>query len=344
MSAMRRKSWIAPALAATLLCSPAPSRAQDLASAYAGKTISLVIGSAAGGIYDLGGRLFATYLQKYIPGNPTVVPRNMPGASSEVAAQFLSNVAPHDGLTLGTLQPTIVLDKILDPALHYDPEGFVWIGRVQPLVFVGVGWRASGVDSFADARKRTVIVSAQGASGISAVAPFALNRLGGAHFRVITGYESQGPAFIAMEHGEVQGIGSAALTDVLKNKDWTQNHRVSFLYAITAKRTALEPDAPAIPELAQNEGGRQALTLLGRGQDVGQMILTPPGVPPERVDILRKAFDSMVKDTTFIEQAKALGIYVDPLNGADLTSLVRSVDSADASVLQLLREAAQPQP
>ena len=324
-------------------CQDVPIQAQAAPNFYAGKTVSLVIGSAAGGIFDFGGRLMARYLQKHIPGNPTVVPRNMPGASSVIATEYIYNVAPNDGLTLASIQPTIVLDKILDPKLKYQSEKFSWIGRIQPLVFAGLSWRASGVKTIKDARERTVIVSAQGASGISAIVPWALNKLAGTHFRVITGYESQGPAFIAMERGEVQGIGSAALTDALAKKDWSANHSVSVLYTITEKRSALAPDSPSIVELADNDDDRKALTLLGRGMDVGQTLMAPPGVPSDRTTLLRKAFGDMIIDPNFIKDAKQLGISVDPLDGMELSDLVVSASEAPLSVLKTLRLATRPQ-
>jgi tripartite-type tricarboxylate transporter receptor subunit TctC len=310
---------------------------------YAGKTISLVIGSGEGGIFDLGGRLMARFLQKYIPGNPTIVPRNMPGASSVVAAQYVYNVAPRDGLTLAAMQPTIVLNKNLDPTLKYQPERLSWIGRVQPIAFVGIAWSASGVKTIADARERTVIVSAQGASGISAIVPWALNRLAGTHFRVITGYESESPAFIAMERGEVQGVGSAALSDVLEHQEWFADHRIAVLYSIALKRPAQVPDAPAIVELADNDTDREVLALLGSVTDIGQTLMAPPGIPADREAVLRKAFDALMNDPDFVNEAGKIGIIADPLGGDALSALVTSASEAPPEVLEKLRVVTSPQ-
>jgi tripartite-type tricarboxylate transporter receptor subunit TctC len=333
-------SLVCAALALQAL--PKSAKADTNEDGYVGKSITLIVGSAAGGLFDFGGRLFARFLPKYIPGHPTVVVQNMPGASSVIAAAYLYHVAPHDGLTIGTLQPTIVLNKAQDPSLKYEPEKFTWIGRVQPIVFVGVGWRASGVNSFADATNRTIIVSAQGAAGISAIIPWALDELAGARFRVVTGYTSEGPAFVAMERGEVQGIGSAALGDVLEKKDWADKNSVALLYTLTAKRSALSPQTPAIPELAKDEFGRKVLTLLGQGLDVGQNLVAPPDIPAGRKAVLRNAFDQMVKDPEFVSQATKLGINVDPLSGADLSTLVTGVSDAPADVLQRMRDVTRP--
>ena len=317
--------------------------AQSEPDFYAGKTISLVIGSGEAEIFDLGGRLMARFLQKYIPGNPTIVPRNMPGASSIVAAQYVYNVAPRDGLTLAAMQPTIVLSKNLDPSVKYQPERFSWIGRVQPIAFVGIAWSASGVKTIADARERTVIVSAQGAAGISAIVPWALNNLAGTHFSVISGYESEGPAFVAMERGEVQGVGSAALRDVLENTELSADHNISVLYTISQERSALVPDAPAIVELAGNDTDRKVLALLGSATDIGQTLMAPPDIPADREAVLRKAFDAMMKDPDFVNEAKKIDIIVDPLGGDALSALVTSASVAPLEVLEKLRAVTRPQ-
>ena len=310
---------------------------------YANKTISLVIGSGEAGVYDLGGRLMARHLKKYLPGNPTIVPRNMPGASSVVAAEYLYNVAPRDGLVLCTVQPTVVLNRILDPSAKYHSDKFNWIGRIQPVVLVGLAWNASGVNAIAKAREQTVIVSASGASGTSAIVPWALNRLAGTKFRVIRGYESQRPQFLAMERGEVQGVGSASLSDVLENKSWAEQKSVNYLYAIAQKRSKLLPDTPAIVELASNDADRQVLSLLGSVTEIGQTLIAPPGVPAARLDILRKAFNAMVADPDFIAEAARLGIIVDPLPGAALSSLVSAAADAPEPIVERLRDVTRPQ-
>ncbi len=337
-------TMIGRATGIALICALAmQAAAQTDANFYAGKTISLVIGSGEAGVYDLGARLMARYLKKYIPGGPTVVPRNMPGASSVVAAEYIYNVAPRDGLTLSTVQPTVVLNKNLDPAAKYQPERFSWIGRVQPVELVGIAWTSSGVVKIQDARDRVVIVSASGASGTSAIVPWALNRLVGTKFEVIRGYASQRPQFLAMERGEVAAVGSAALSDVLENSDWTSNHRVSVLYAISQKRSKLAPDAPAIVELADNDTDRQVLALLGSVTDIGQTLMAPPDVPAPRLEILRDAFDKMVNDPEFAAEGRTFGINVDPLNGYSIASLVDGVSGAPAPIVEKLRLATRPQ-
>jgi tripartite-type tricarboxylate transporter receptor subunit TctC len=267
----------------------------------------------------------------------------MPGASSVVATSYIYNVAPRDGLTISTVQPIVVLNKSLDPTAKYQPEKLTWIGRVQPIDLVGITWSASGITKFADARQKKVIVSASGATGTSAIVPWALNKLAGSKFEVVRGYESQRPQFLAMERGEVAGVGSAGLTDVLQNADWMTNHRVSILYSISQRRSKLAPDAPAIVELTDDKTNKQVLALLGSVADIGQMLMAPPDVPPARLKILRTAFDEMVRDPDFIKEAHQIGIEVDPMAGDALTSLVASVSDAPTEIVDKLREVTRPQ-
>ena len=331
------------ASAIAIAAQSAPAQAQGEAAFYAGKTVSLVIGSGEAGVYDLGGRLMARYLKKYIPGAPTIVPRNMPGASSVVAAEYVYNVAPRDGLTISTVQPTVVLNKVLEPAAKYESGRFTWIGRLQPVVLVGIAWAQSGVSGVADARARAVIVSASGATGTSAIVPWALNQVAGTKFQVIRGYESQRPQFLAMERGEVNGVGSASLSDVLENQDWAANGRIRYLYTIAQKRSHLLPDTPAITELATDEKDRQVLALLGSVTDIGQTLMAPPGLPRERLATLSAAFDAMARDPELIQEAQKLGIIVDPLSAAQLSTLVNGVSDAPADQVEKLRFITRPQ-
>ncbi len=309
---------------------------------YAGKTISLIIGSGEAGGYDMGGRLMARYLKTYIPGNPTILPRNKPGATSVVAAEYLYNVAPRDGLTLGTVQPGIVLNKSLDPKAKYLPERFSWIGRIQPATLIGIGWTAAGLNTLEDAQKREFAVSASGAAGLAAIVPWALNKMAGTRLKVIRGYESVRPQFVAMERGEVMGIGSVSLADALARPEWLRDHLMSLLYTIALKRVKYAPDTPAIVELASGPLDREVMAMLGSSTDIGQMLMAPPDVPGDRVAILRKAFDAMIADPDFVEEAEKLGIFVEPLKGAELTAMVSAASAASPEALARLREVAQP--
>lgn len=325
-----------------LTTSATRSNADPVADFYSGKTMTFVIGSGEAGIYDLGGRLIARYLSRYIPGHPTIVPQNMPGASSVRAASYIFGAAPRDGTTLGTAQSTIVLHKLLDPAATYEPNNYIWIGRVQPMALVGIAWTAAANHTMADARERKLIVSASGASGTSAIVPWALNQLAGTHFQVVSGYQSLIPQLLAMERGEVEGVGSASLSNVLEHQDWVKAGKVGFLYTIAARRNGQLPDVPAITEFAQSDLDRTVLRLLGSVTDIGFTIMAPPGVPADRAASLRQAFRDMVRDADFLAEARKIGLDPEPQPGEELQGAVADTLDATGEAVQKLRHVTQP--
>jgi tripartite-type tricarboxylate transporter receptor subunit TctC len=341
---MADKLLVALTLASALALgvSTTPAAADPVADFYRGRTVTFVIGSGEAGAYDLGGRLMGRYLGRYIPGHPTIVPQNMPGASSTRAASYLYGMAPRDGTALGTVQPTIVLHKLLDPTAAYEPKGYTWIGRLQPMTLVGVAWTGAADHTMTDARDRKLIVSASGASGTSAIVPWALNRLTGTHFQVVTGYQSVVPQLLAMERGEVEGVGSAGLSDVLARGDWIKTGKVNFLYTIAAQRSRQLPDVPVIAEFARNGLDRTVLQLLGNVTDIGFTIMAPPGVPADRVASLRKAFGDMVHDPDFRAEANKIGLNPEPRSGDELQGIVAATLGAAGAAVQKLRQVTQP--
>jgi tripartite-type tricarboxylate transporter receptor subunit TctC len=337
-----KRAFAAVIIALAAWLGAAPSSADPIADFYRGKAVTFIIGSGEAGVYDLGSRLMARYLSRYIPGHPTLVPQNMPGASSVRAASYIYSVAPNDGTAFGTAQPTIILNKLLDPTAAYQPEKYTWIGRVQPVALVGIAWKAAAEHTMADAKARKLIVSASGASGTSAIVPWALNRIAGTHFRVVTGYQSLIPQLLAMERGEVEGIGSASLSDVLARQDWIKGDKVSFLYSISAKRSAKLPDVPAIVEFAPDDLDRAVLRLLGSVSDIGFTIMAPPGVPADRVASMRQAFAAVMKDPDFLAEASKIGLEPEPLSGEALQRMIAHTLGANSAAVARLRAVTQP--
>src|SRR5262249_28689570 len=249
------RAVLATALITAAFCSTA--EAQSVANFYTGRTITLVIGSGGGGSYDSAGRLIAQYLKRYIPGNPTVVPQNMPGGSSVRAAEYIFNVAPHDGTTLGFVQPTIVLNKVLDPSAKYEPRRLTWIGRLQRMTFVGVSWHDAPARSIEEAKKNEIVMAGNAATGAGVTGPSALNALIGTKFKVIRGYESAAANLLALQRGEVQGIGSTGLADILGRPEF-----LNLLYVIDTVRSPKIADVPTVVEVGNSEEDRKILTLL----------------------------------------------------------------------------------
>jgi tripartite-type tricarboxylate transporter receptor subunit TctC len=298
------------------------ARAETATNFYAGRIITLIIGSGVGGSYDSGGRLVAQHLKRFIPGKPTVVPQNMPGASSVRAVEYIANVAPRDGTTLGLVQPTVVLNKVLEPKGKYDPRELTWIGRLQRMVFIGLGRHDAPAKSVEEAKTNEIVVAGNAPTGAGVMVPLALNALIGTKFKVIRGYESAAANMLAMQRNEVQGIGSTGMADLTGRAELIEKKLVNVLYVIDLIRTPKFPDAPNIVELGNSEGDRQILSLLGNPSSIGQAVMGPPNIPQERAAVLRQAFAEMLRDPEFIADAKKRDIEVNMLSAPDLQKMV----------------------
>jgi tripartite-type tricarboxylate transporter receptor subunit TctC len=328
---------MALAAIAVALLTAASAAADPVADFYRSKTVAFVIGVGPGGGYDLSSRLVAQHLGRFIPGNPTVVPRNLPGASGIVSALNVFNVAPRDGTVIGMLQPTFVVEKLNDRSLKFESEQFTWIGRVDASILVGIVWRTSPVQSVADAKRIPAAMAAIGAAGTAATVPWALNGLIGTRFKVVLGYDSSPAMGLAMERGEVDGNGSTSWDYLETKADWLRNRDVAFLYTIALARYHAIPDVPTILELTERERDRDVLKLIASGSTIGRSVVGPPDIPRDRVVALRQAFDAMVKDADFLADARSRHLGVDPLSGVELARIVADVAGQPEDVVEKMK-------
>lgn len=320
-------------LAAGLAASPV--LAQDF---YAGKTVNLYIGFGAGGGYDLYSRLIARNIGDHIPGKPNVVPNNMPGAGGLKVVSYMANVAPKDGTALAMPSDGVALEQVLAAkAPDYDAGKLQWIGRVASSTTIYMTWHTSPTKTFQDARKRETLLGSSGA-GITVYMPRALNALSGTKFKLITGYRGSTEVLLAMERGEVEG-GYSLLSDFRARKgDWLREKKVNVLFFIGGERVPDYPDVPLAHETAANEDDRQILKLLSAG-DIGRAIFTVPGVPAERVAVLRQAFDAMLRDPAFIADAKKAKLDLEPMSGARLQQTVQEMVQFPKHLIERARAA-----
>lgn len=329
--------------AAALLLVPGAAFAQSAESFYKGKTMALVIGSGEGASYDLVGRMVARALEKQIPGHPTIVPRNMPGASSIRATEYVYNAMPRDGTSLMFVQPTVVLNKAIDPKAKYEPREFKWLGRVGEVVTVGVVWHTAPALTVEEAKKKEIIFGAAGASGYAATVPWALNALIGTKFNVVRGYKSMATEIVAMERGEVQGIGSLVWDYFPASRpDWVKDKKVLPIYTISLSRYHSLPDVPTIVELAGSELDRNVMKMLAGTLTIGYAVATTPGVPDDRLAVLRKAFDAAVKDPALLGEAQKLQTEVSPLSGPEVDKIVVDLMGMPREVVEKLNAVIQP--
>lgn len=327
----------AAAFAACLIASIAPVHAQAVADFYRGRTIDLYIGLSAGGGYDAYGRTVARFMSEHIPGKPRIVPKNMTGAGSRTAANYMYTVAPKDGTALASVEQSIALQQALgDATVNFDASRFLWIGNPIADNNVLATFRASGILSIEDAKKREAAIGATGINTSSQYAQ-ALNAVAGTRFKIIIGYPGGAEINLAMEKGEVAGRGSSAWSSwKVTRPEWVRDGRLVPIVQIGLAKARDLPHVPLLIDVATNEEDRAALRLLSAPPTIGRPIFTTPGVPPERVKALRDAFDATMKDPTFIEQAKKEGLDLEPVSGEELQKIVSEILTAPKPIVERL--------
>ena len=310
-------------LGALALVAAPGAHAQSVEQFFTRKTITISIGYTAGGSYDLYGRLVARHLGKHIPGQPTIVAQNMPGAGSLKAANYIYEVAPKDGTALGVVVESAALEQALsNPAAQFDAAKFTYLGRVATSNNIFMQWHTSKVQSIEDSKRYKSSLAGTGPGSIAETVPRLLNALAGTKFKLVSGYPASTQAMLAMERGEVEGSSSSWAAVSVAKKDWLRDKKIRIILQTAPERTAEIPDAPALPELAATTQDRQVYQLYASGSAIGRSVIAPPALPAERVQALRSAFDAMVKDPEFIADIRRLDIELDPLPGERVQELI----------------------
>jgi tripartite-type tricarboxylate transporter receptor subunit TctC len=321
---MRRSLWgglAACLLAALPLC---PASADSVADFYKGKSVTMYIGYSVGGGYDVYARLLANHIGKHIPGNPTIVPKNMTGAGSLVLANYLYNVAPKDGTAFGEIGRGIPFDPLFGlKRAKFDASKFTWIGSMNDEVSVCVSWHGSGVKTIEEAMQKELVVGGTGASADTDEFPKILNGVLGTNFKIVTGYPGGNEVGLAMERGEVKGRCGWSWSSVKSlHLDWVKNGTINILVQLALHKHPDLPNVPLVMDLAKNDEQRKMLKLVFVRQSMGRPFLAPPGLPQDRAEALRKAFDDTMKDKAFLAAAEKAGLEITPVSGKDLQDLV----------------------
>jgi tripartite-type tricarboxylate transporter receptor subunit TctC len=308
------------ALALPPLRAPAPAQTAD--AFYKGKQIRFIVGTASGQDYDTWARLIGRYLPRFLPGSPTFVVENMPGAGHILATNFLFNLAPRDGTAIGMVSRNMTEAAIMKlPNVRFDPGKFNWIGSPElnhRVLFVNV---ASGFDKVSDLYARELIVGTPGgAQGVSA-APILLKNLLHMRLKIIQGYHSPGDVILAMARREVDGVVQTLGAPEGARRQWIESGQMRVMFNMEHEPVA-GLDAPTIFAFAKSEEERQALAFFSSSMELGRPLMMPPGTPPERVAQLRSAFDAAVKDPAFLQEAAAMGFEVAPQDGERIAARV----------------------
>src|SRR5947209_5285494 len=313
---------ILAAAVVALALAPA-ANAQSVEQFFARKTITISIGYTAGGSYDLYGRLVARHLGKHIPGQPTVLAQNMPGAGSLKAANYIYEVAPKDGTALGVVVESAALEQALaNPAALYDAAKFTWIGRVATSNNIFMQWHTSKVQSIADSRRLESSLAGTGPGSIAETVPRLLNALAGTKFKLVSGYPASNEAMLAMERGEVEGSSSSWAAVSVGKKEWLRDRKIRIILQTAPERSKDVPDAPALPEIGTSAEDKQVYALYASGSAIGRTVIAPPGIPTDRVQALRAAFAAMVRDPEFIADIQKTNVELDPLPGERVQNLI----------------------
>jgi tripartite-type tricarboxylate transporter receptor subunit TctC len=335
-----RRLILALAVASTVLALPVAAQAQtDPAAFFKGKTVHILVGYEGGGGYDLYARLVAPFLSKHIPGQPTVIVQNMPGAGGLRAARNLVTAAPKDGTTLGMLAQTLPFDTLLGYTPDIDAAKFTWIGRLAMNVEVGVAFTKTGIRTIDDARKREVPSAGTGGTASSTVVPFLLNRLAGTRFKLIAGYKSANEALLTMERGEVDTVGAIGIATIMaRHADRLKDGTIALIYQSALTRHPSIPNVPTIGELGTGNDEKQILNLFASGSAIGRALIAPPEVPAERAAVLRRALAAALADPELIAMSKKGSLPLEPGSAEELEKIARQVLSAPKAVADKTRD------
>lgn len=308
------------------LAAPVFAHAEDNpADFYKGKEIRMLISHPPGGGYDVYARFFARHLPRMLDGHPNVIPQNMPGAAGVVMANSMAAQQPSDGTVIGLGPGSVATANLLGaPGARYDARKLSWVGSMNADVGVSLAWNTAPVKSAADLEKTELIVGGAGATDQSVIYPNALNRILGWKFKIIPGYAGSAATSLALERGEISGIGGMNFSSILANKpDWLSDKKVKVLVQLALERHPDLPDVPTVIDLAKTDQQREVLELVFSQSSMGRAIFGPPGIPAPRLAALRSAFDRMMKDKEFLAEAEKMKIEINqPMGGEKIAQLV----------------------
>lgn len=299
----------------------------DVAAFYKGKQVAVIIGYPAGGGYDTYARLLARHIGRHIPGEPNMLPRNMPGAGSMIAANYLYILAPKDGTEFGIFAGGMALNPLLgNKKARFDPEKFLWIGSMNQETSLCVSWATSPIKTIQDAFKKQLIIGTASSTGTSFVFPTAANNLLGTKFKLVSGYRGSRGIMLALERGEVQGMCGLPLASIRSRKpEWLKEKKINILLQETIRGHADLPNVPTVMDFAKTKENKKIMELIYGWQIMGRPFTAPPAVPGNRIKALRAAFDATMKDPKLRAGAKKIRLEINPLSGQEIKKFITRI-------------------
>lgn len=299
-----------------------PALAQ--ADFYKGKDVRILIGAGPGGSYGLYGQLATRHMRQHIPGEPTLIVQHMPGAGGLVGLNYSYSVAPKDGTLMHLVHSEVLYESLLNKEAKFNAQNYRWIGRFADADSLLLSTRQSNVRKFDDAKSREVTLGATGIANIYALGPLMLNRLAGTRFRIIGGYKGVSDIILAMERGEVEGAGMSLANVLSQHAQKLSAGDFVPVLAISAKRIPSFPDIPAFTEFASG-AEKTLLEIYASNGTIGRALAFPPGVPDDRLAIMRQAFQKTLADPAFQAEVKKTGILITPMSGEEIASDIERI-------------------
>ncbi len=329
-------------IAGAALMTP-PAVAETSEDFYKGKRLRMVIGYSAGGGYDAYARILARFIGKHIPGQPSVVAQNMPGAGSLLATNWLYNVAPRDGSVIAAINRGIPFEPLVGgQGIQFDPLQFGWVGSLGKEVNVTIAWHTSKTKNAQDLFTLGLVVGGTGSGADSAIYPALMNNLLGAKIKLIAGYPGGNDVNLALERGEVEGRPSPSWSSLrVARPDWVRDRKIIPIWQLSLSKHRDLADVPLAIDFAKTPQDRQIMEFFFARQEMSRPFLTAPDVAAERLNALRNAFMATARDPEFVEATKDQDVELDPISGAEIDALLKRVFATPREVIERATQLSQ---
>jgi tripartite-type tricarboxylate transporter receptor subunit TctC len=328
-----------------LVVSIVRAQADPVADFYRGRNVNLYIGYSVGGGYDNYARVLARHLGNHIPGNPSILPQNMPGAGSLRALNYLYNAAPKDGTAIATFGRGLAMEPLIGASpTQFDARKLIWLGSGSDEISLCGTWHTSRVKTWKDMLAIPFTVGGEGSGSDPDIFAAMMKNVFGVKLRIVSGYPGSAEVALAVEREEVDGRCGWSLSSLRQMRpDWLASRQFNAIVQLNLAKSPDLPDVPAITEFAQTQTQRQILKLVLSRQNMARPFAAPPGVPADRAQALRQAFDATMADRAFVDEARAAGLEVNPVTGVEIDRLIGEIYQTPPEVVALAKAAVAPE-
>jgi tripartite-type tricarboxylate transporter receptor subunit TctC len=337
---MRLRTISICTVAAAMIGLAVPARAQSVEEFYKGRNVSMIIGFSAGSGYDIYARTLARFMGKHIPGHPTLIPQNMPGAGSQRAAQYLYGVAPKDGSVIGTISRSMPVEPLLGDA-KFDGRRFTWIGNIADNNSLCATWHTTGIKNWNDVLAKPFVLGGQGPGSDLDNFATLLKTVFGAKIKIVSGYPGGSEVNLAIERREIDGRCGWSWDSIKSTRpEWLRDKKINLLAVFALEKAADIPaDVPLVIDKAQTDEQKQILRVHLAAQALGRPFAAPPEIPADRKAALRKAFDETMKDPDFIAETTKVRLEVSPMTGAGIDRVLAEVYALPKELIEKAKAA-----